>query len=147
MLLRFGVSNYRSISDYQELLLAASSLKEHPLPVIFLLAPLFEALESGKVIIIDELDTSLHSLLSLKLLKLLNSPTSNKGGAQLIFSTHDTNLLGSEVLRRDQIWLTEKDKQGATHLYPLTDIRTCHTDNFERGYLQGHFGGIPFLGG
>lgn len=117
------------------------------LHLLALLGTLFDALETGKVIIIDELDTSLHPLLSLKLLKLLSSLKSNPGGAQMIFTTHDTNLLCGDVLRRDQIWLTEKDREGATHLYPLTDIRTRQTDNIENGYLQGRFGGIPFLGG
>jgi len=131
----------------KEIFLKLGDESRGTLQLLTLLGPLFDALERGKVILIDELDTSMHSLLSLQLLKLLNSPTSNKGNAQLIFTTHDTNLLDGAVLRRDQIWLTEKNKKGATHLYPLTDIRTRHTDNFEKGYLQGHFGGIPFLGG
>jgi uncharacterized protein len=117
------------------------------LQLLTLLGPLFDALETGKVILIDELDTSMHSLLSLQLLKLFNSQKSNKGQAQLIFSTHDTHLLNSAVLRRDQIWLTEKNQKGVTHLYPLTDIRIRDNDNFEKGYLQGYFGGIPFLAG
>lgn len=140
--LRFGHQSLGSNSIFLKL----ADESRGTLQLLTLLAPLFEALETGKVIIIDELDTSLHSLLSLQLLKLLNSPTTNKTGAQLIFTTHDTNLLGGEGLLSSQIWLTEKDKKGATHLYPLTDIRTRHTDNFEAGYLQGYFGGIPFLG-
>jgi AAA15 family ATPase/GTPase len=141
--LRFG---HQSLG-FNSIFLKLGDESRGTLQLLTLLGPLFEALESGKVIIIDELDTSLHSLLSLQLLKLFNSPSSNKGGAQLIFTTHDTNLLGGEGLLCSQIWLTEKDKKGATHLYPLTDIRTRHTDNFETGYLQGYFGGIPFLGG
>jgi AAA15 family ATPase/GTPase len=74
----------------------------------------------------------------------------NPNNAQLIFSTHDTNLLGSTVgepaLRRDQVWLTEKDPEGATELYPLTDYKPRKSENLERGYLQGRYGAIPFLG-
>jgi AAA15 family ATPase/GTPase len=61
-------------------------------------------------------------------------------------TTHDTNLLNAPGLRRDQIWFTEKDAAGATHLYPLTDIETRKGDNLEKGYLQGRFGAIPFAG-
>ena len=67
-----------------------------------------------------------------------------------VFTTHDTNLLGNVVgeppLRRDQIWFTEKDKAGATHLYPLTDFHPRTQENLERGYLQGRYGAVPFLG-
>ena len=70
--------------------------------------------------------------------------------AQLIFTTHDTNLLGNTLgepaLRRDQVWLTEKDGEGATVLYPLTDYKPRKAENLERGYLQGRYGAIPFLG-
>ena len=70
--------------------------------------------------------------------------------AQIIFTTHDTNLLGTTqvepVLRRDQVWLTEKDNEGATVLYPLTDYKPRKAENLERGYLQGRYGAIPFLG-
>jgi len=114
--------------------------------LLILLGPVFKALNQGKVIIIDELDTSMHPLLSLKLLKLFSSSKSNHSGAQIIFTTHDTNLLCRNVLRRDQIWFTEKDKKGATGLYPLTDIRTNDSDKIEEGYLQGRFGAIPVLG-
>ena len=71
--------------------------------------------------------------------------------AQLIFTTHDTNLListlGEPALRRDQIWLTEKDQEGATVLYPMTDYKPRKAESLERGYLQGRYGAIPFLGG
>jgi hypothetical protein len=79
-----------------------------------------------------------------------NNPEQNPRGAQLIFTTHDTNLLGGILdeppLRRDQVWFTEKDKGGATHLYPLTDFHPREEENLERGYLQGRYGAIPFLG-
>jgi AAA15 family ATPase/GTPase len=112
--------------------------------LLYLLGPVFEAILDRKVLVIDELDSSLHPLLAMKLLQMFGDANTNAHGAQLIFATHDTNLLGA--LRRDGIWFTEKDREGATQLYPLTDIRTRNTDNLQRGYLQGRFGGIPFLG-
>ena len=106
----------------------------------------FATLDSGGTIFIDELDTSLHTLLSSKLLRLFMDKTTNPHGAQVVATTHDTNILCSGLLRRDQIWFAEKGHSGSTHLYPLTDISTRNTDNLERGYLQGRFGAVPYLG-
>lgn len=118
---------------------------------LFDLAPLiFRTLESGGVILIDELESSLHPLLGLAIVNLFNSEKSNPNNAQLLFTTHDTNLLGTILdepsLRRDQIWFTEKDERGATRIYPLTDFKPRRAENLERGYLQGRYGAIPFLG-
>jgi len=96
------------------------------------------------VVVVDELDASLHTYLAEDIISLFNSKTTNPNGAQLIATTHDTNLLNRKLLRRDQIWFTEKDDKGATALYPLTDIRTRNTDNIEKGYLEGRFGAVPF---
>ncbi len=111
-----------------------------------LLGPVFRALEDGAVMVVDELDASLHTHACELVIALFSSPGTNPNGAQLIATTHDTNLLSSAHLRRDQVWLTEKDPAGATHLYPLTDFRTRKDDNLERGYLQGRYGAIPFSG-
>ena len=111
-----------------------------------LIRGIFRVLDSGGVLLLDEIDASLHTLLAMKVIALFVSPETNRRNAQIIFSTHDTNLLCSGLLRRDEIWFTEKSKNGATHLYPLSDIRTRKTDNLEKGYLQGRFGAIPFLG-
>jgi hypothetical protein len=111
-----------------------------------LIGPVITALDSGGVLCVDELDSSLHPLLSLELVKLFNDPARNHSGAQLIFNTHDTNLLDPEVLRRDQVWFTEKDNAGATHLYPLTDFKPRRGENLKRGYLEGRYGAVPFLG-
>lgn len=116
------------------------------LRLLRLLGPILDALDHGRTVVVDELDASMHPLLSAKILALFNSREANPRGAQLICTTHDTNLLSRDCLRRDQIWFTEKDSEGATHLFPLTDIRTRSTDNIEKGYLQGRFGAIPFLG-
>lgn len=115
------------------------------------LAPhVLDALRVGRLLCIDELEASLHPSLALSVVRLFNDPMHNSRGAQLVFATHDTNLLGSIVsepaLRRDQVWFTEKDESGATHLYPLTDFHPRKEENLERGYLQGRYGAVPFLG-
>lgn len=107
-------------------------------------------LRTGGVLLVDELEASLHPKLAVEIIKQFNNPKTNPKNAQLIFTTHDTNLLGNDagepVLRRDQVWLTEKDKEGATTLYPLTDYKPRKAENVERGYLQGRYGAIPYLG-
>lgn len=105
-----------------------------------------DALDEGKILIVDELDLSLHTLLSLQLIALFSKSETNPNFAQLVAITHDTNILCSENVRRDQIWFCEKDDSGQTHLYPLTDIKTRNSDNLEKGYLEGRFGAVPFIG-
>ncbi|MCA8267831.1 AAA family ATPase [Burkholderia vietnamiensis] len=111
-----------------------------------LLGPVFVRLSEGGTVLVDELNTALHPLVSRELIKLFQNPITNPGHAQLIFTTHDTNLLTGSLLRRDQIWFAEKDGDGATHIYSLSDIKIRSTDNIERGYLMGRFGAIPFMG-
>jgi AAA15 family ATPase/GTPase len=110
-----------------------------------MLGPLLAALKMGRVFCIDELDASLHPLLAMQIINLFNNPELNESGAQLIFNTHDSNLLSSKLLRRDQIWFTEKQPDGSGHLYPLTDFKPRLGENIENGYLQGRYGAIPFL--
>ncbi len=112
--------------------------------LLILLGLAYKALDEGRLLCVDELDASLHTQAGEEVLKLFCSPETNPKGAQLIATTHDTNLMQSPVLRRDQVWLTEKDTEGATQLYPLTDYRTRKGDNIERGYLQGRYGAVPF---
>lgn len=105
-----------------------------------------EAFEKGKVIIVDEIDKSLHPLLVEFIIKLFHNSEINKNNAQLIFNTHDTNLLSLDNFRRDQIWFTEKEpKKGTTELYPLDDFSVRKTENIQKGYLNGRYGAIPFL--
>jgi AAA15 family ATPase/GTPase len=104
-----------------------------------------KTLADGGILCVDELDASLHPLMAVEIVKLFNDPKNNPHGAQLLFNTHDTNILEYAELRRDQIWFTEKDKSGATHLYPLTDYKARKEENIKRGYLQGRYGAIPFL--
>ncbi|MEM8589849.1 MAG: ATP-binding protein [Pseudomonadota bacterium] len=112
--------------------------------LLVVLTLVFRALDHGATLFIDEFDASLHTQACEAILGLFANPKINTRGAQLIATTHDTNLLDSKWLRRDQIWFTEKDSYGATHIYPLTDIRTRKGDNLERGYLQGRYGAIPY---
>lgn len=113
--------------------------------------PMLQTLRHGGLLIVDELEASLHPLLAAHIVKQFNDPETNPNGGQLLFTTHDTNLLGttlgSPLLTRDQVWLTEKDKEGATCLYALSDYKPRKVENLERGYLQGRYGAIPFLGG
>jgi uncharacterized protein len=112
--------------------------------------PILNTLDTGGVFLADDLEAGLHPALAHSIVQLFNDPKSNERNAQLILTTHDTNLLGpslgSAALRRDQVWLTEKDEQGATKLYPLTDFKPRKAENIERGYLQGRYGAIPYLG-
>ena len=110
------------------------------------MALLLPTLAEGGTIIVDELESSLHPSLAARIIDIFDSPATNPRNAQLIFATHSTNLLRGGELTRDQIWFTEKDKEGATTLYPLTDFRVRGSENFEKGYLQGRFGAIPYLG-
>lgn len=104
--------------------------------------PWLDVTENERVLVVDELDTSLHPLLVQHLVKLLHHTGSQ---AQLIFTTHDTTLLSQKLLRRDQVWFMEKDETRATQLYPLSKFSPRENEAVERGYLNGRYGGIPFL--
>lgn len=110
-----------------------------------LIGPWLDTLEKGYTVFIDEIDTSLHPLLVRELLKLLFSAKSNPNGAQIVFTTHNPVFLDKTLLRRDQIWFTEKDDSGATSLYPLTDYKERNQAAIGKRYLSGVYGGVPFL--
>lgn len=110
-----------------------------------LIAPIRDCLRDGRVLLVDELDSSLHTLLVRRLINMFQTPKLNPNGAQLIFSTHDTSLLDHTLFRRDQIWFTEKDADQATRLYPLTDFSPRKHEAWERGYLAGRYGAVPFF--
>ena len=114
---------------------------------LFFLAPLLrQTFEKGKVLVIDEIDRSLHPFIVKFLVNLFRNPSVNTKGAQLIFNTHDTTLLSLDTFRRDQVYFTEKDAEtGATDLYSLDEFPVRKTDNIEKGYLLGRYGAIPFL--
>ena len=111
-----------------------------------LVPELLAVLEGGGLIVVDELDASLHPVISGKLVELFQDPSTNRYGAQIIFTTHDTSLLG--CLSRDEVWITSKRRDGSTELTPLSDFRSTsvrRSTNLERGYLQGRFGGVPVV--
>lgn len=110
-----------------------------------LLSPVLSTISNGGVLCVDDLDSSLHPLLALEIVRIFVDPKRNHRHAQLIFNTHNTNLLDSSLLRRDEIWLTEKDQEGASHLYSLSEFKPRKRENLKRGYLQGRFGAIPFV--
>lgn len=113
-----------------------------------ILGPWIEALINGKTLIVDELDIRLHTLLVKALVQMFLNPEINKNNAQLIFSTHDTNLLDQDIFRRDQVWFAEKKKDKSTDLYSLYDFGGVRKNNsIEKGYLQGKYGAIPFFKG
>ncbi len=112
-----------------------------------LLGPLVDSLNLGKTIFLDEIGSNLHPMLFRKLIEMVHSEELNKNGAQLIFTTHDTTQLNTDILRRDQVWFTEKNKEAATILYPLTDFKPRKEEALQKGYLAGRYGAIPFLGG
>ncbi len=102
-----------------------------------------DVLKTGKVLLIDELGNSMHTLLSKHLISEFHSK--NVNNAQLIFTTHDTNLMNPELFRRDQIWIVDRDKLGNSKLYPLSDYNIKKGKILENSYLQGVYGGIPHI--
>ncbi|MBR0122639.1 MAG: ATP-binding protein, partial [Bacteroidales bacterium] len=113
--------------------------------------PIFDTLQRGAVLFVDELDAKMHPLISQQIIMLFNNPKYNPNKAQLIFTTHDTNLLSSHLLRRDQIWFTEKDSQEQTDLYSMMDIQFAdgtkprNDSNYEKNYIAGRYGAIPYI--
>ncbi|GAA1995313.1 ATP-binding protein [Nocardiopsis rhodophaea] len=112
-----------------------------------LLGPVLLALDEGAVLLLDELDSSLHPRMAAEVIRLFRDPMVNAGGAQLVFTTHDVAVLqtpaGVRLLDPGQIWLTEKDRTGATELYPLTAAEPGEEEDLPRSYLSGAFGGVP----
>ena len=110
--------------------------------------PILDTLERGTTLIVDEMDARFHPLLTQAIVRLFQTPETNPKNAQIVFITHDTNLLDSQHLRRDQVWFVEKDRFGASHLYALSDFKGVRKgDIFGEQYIQGRYGAIPFLGG
>jgi len=108
--------------------------------------PLLDVLAKGRILVVDELDTSLHPLMVRFLISLVHNPAINKHNAQLIFTTHDTSVLDPDLYRRDQIWFVEKSKDQSSRLYPLSDFSPRKGEALERNYLHGRYGALPFIG-
>lgn len=117
---------------------------EGTMKMFSLAAPLLDIIGKGKTLVVDELDNSLHPLLVRQIVSTFNDPR-NTRGAQLIFSTHDTSLLESGLMRRDQLWTVEKNAAQASELVPLTEFSPRKGEALERGYLSGRYGAIPVL--
>ena len=113
--------------------------------IISLSGPIFHTLLHGRVLFVDELDAKLHPMLTRAIVRLFMDKETNPKGAQLVFTTHDTHLLDKECLRRDQVWFTEKDATEASDLYSLLEFKERNDRNFEKNYIQGRYGAIPFI--
>jgi len=110
-----------------------------------LLGPWRYACHRGLTILVDELEASLHPLLTRQLVEVIQHEKLSREGAQLVFATHDTTLLDPELFRRDQVWFTEKDKGGGTQLCPLSDYKPRKGEAMQKGYLSGRYGAVPVL--
>lgn len=108
--------------------------------------PWLDVLAKGRIMCIDELDTSLHPLMVRFLIGLIQNPQINRHNAQLVFTTHDTSVLDNDLFRRDQVWFVEKDHEQASRLYPLSDFKPRQGEALEKGYLKGRYGALPFIG-
>lgn len=114
--------------------------------LVYLLGPWYDALKNGKIIVVDELDSRLHSHLTKRLIEFFNVSSNNK--AQLICAVHDISLLSKSIFRRDQIWFVEKNQFGVSELYSLADFKTEKVrgmSSFNKNYIEGKFGAIPYF--
>lgn len=109
------------------------------------IGPILDALDNGKLLVVDEFDSSLHPLVVRFVLSLFHNPGVSKRGAQLWMTTHDTSLLDGDLLRRDEIWFVDKDDRQASRLYPLTDFSPRKGEAIENGYLRARYGSVPFI--
>ncbi len=111
-----------------------------------LAGPLIDTLKTGRLMIVDELDSRLHPMITRELIKLFNIRETNSAHAQLIFTTQDSSLLDNALIRRDQVWFVEKDSKGASQLYSLAEFKGVRNDlSLARNYVQGRFGAVPYL--
>jgi AAA15 family ATPase/GTPase len=101
---------------------------------------------NGEVLLVDEVDASLHPLLIQFLISRFHSELTNPQRAQIVFTTHNTFLLSQEIFRRDQIWFVEKDTDNASKLYPLSDFSPRNDEVIERWYMRGRYGALPIVG-
>ena len=118
---------------------------------LYIIGPILKAIIENTVLIVDELDARLHPILTMMIIKAFQS-LSGKNNGQMIFSTHDTNLLDQKVFRRDQIWFFEKRTNGASDLYSLVEYKKTRSkkvrndESLEKNYIHGKYGAIPYIG-
>jgi AAA15 family ATPase/GTPase len=135
---------YADEKDSQGVRLPLISESEGTKKMLGIIGPWIEALRTGGTLVVDELDTKLHHLIVRYLIGLFHDPEQNRKGAQLIFTTHDVNLLDQDLFRRDQVWLVERDPDtGATRASSLAEFRIRKDLDIEKAYLSGRFGAIP----
>lgn len=135
-----------------EITMSLSDSESNGTNKLFDLAPIFiKALSNRRILIIDEFGSSIHPMITRLLISLFNNKETNPLGSQLIFTTHDTNLLDNKLLRRDQIWFTEKDDTASTDLYSLVEfkdasgVKVRNDRSYEKDYINGRYGAIPYL--
>lgn len=110
-----------------------------------LAGPWLDILKNGFFAGLDEFEASMHPLMAVELLKLLFGGLSQTSHAQILFTTHNPLLLDLSLIRRDQVWFAEKDDEGSTHLYPLSNFKPRKDESLVRGYLSGRYGAVPFI--
>jgi hypothetical protein len=119
-------------------------LSKGTIKLIQMAGSIINALERGDCLVIDEFEARMHTKLSQAIIRMFNSAESNPNNAQLIVATHDTNLLSSLLMRRDQITFVEKDREGASSVYSLADVKGVRDGAaYEKEYLSGKYGGVP----
>ena len=131
------------LEDGREVKMPIHSESDGTLRLIDYIPFVFSVIYENKIYVVDEIERSLHPILIKEIIAKLSAIPEAKG--QLIFTTHESCLLDQKILRSDEIWFAEKDGGQATHLYPLSDFKIHNTANIENGYLNGRYGGIPFL--
>jgi AAA15 family ATPase/GTPase len=116
--------------------------------------PIYDTIKKGKVLVIDELTSKLHPLLTQAIIEAFHqshnetdSDRFSASQAQLIFVSHDTGILKNQLFRRDQIWFTQKNEYGASNLYSLEEYRIRKDASFDKDYIMGKYGAVPFIGG
>jgi len=141
-----GVEGVQVHTHHKNVLFNIVEESEGTIRLFSLLGVWINALINGQVLVIDELDTKLHHFLNIFLINLFNDATQNANNAQLLFTTHNTNLLDLNLFRRDQIWFTEKNPEyGNTDLYSLVEFSPRKDKNIQKGYLAGRYGALPFI--
>lgn len=116
-----------------------------------IMAMIIAGISAGAILVVDELDCKLHPILTAYIINMFNNPKVNTGHGQLIFATHDSNLLSAKCLRRDEVWFVEKDKQEASDLYSLVEfkdadgVKVRNDRSFEKDYIKGRYGAIPYV--
>jgi uncharacterized protein len=145
----FVKKTYHSFNQNQEIKLNLNNNESAGTQKLFDIAGVFIRafnLPGNAFIILDEIDSDFHPSLLKKLIEVFNNPAINKSNAQLLFTSHDTNLMSHSVMRRDQFYFTEKNEDESTRLYSLADLRGIRNDaDFAKDYLEGYYGGVPVL--